>query len=314
MSLLTKRVSVHNYHKKPAQSYQYSPYPSKESPPNPNSRYEVIFPSVLSKFSKSHYLRTYIEQGIQGIRRKLTSKKVTDGCSLWIIQAIRAIVPDVPYEACCNILSTKSRRMWTAEWPIYPSYSAVGVEGGVKYVEVSRNVVLVRVAWRVAILSEKVIVLEVWYDLNGQTTVELEPLWPFPPLVNPNAGCHPSAISTTAIARGIIIWLHKTVSWLSEVFVHCFEVIHRDAAFRKKHKSLIGEIKQCIGQKPFLCSCQRYWTPWNFLTRDLPPIENRIRGNVEYKPWWSMNIDWKQPIMTSKKPLPQWQEWQWTPC
>ncbi|KAL7002093.1 hypothetical protein U1Q18_003246, partial [Sarracenia purpurea var. burkii] len=120
-----------------------------------------------------------------------------------------------------------------------PSHAPVCIEGSIKHVEESGNVVLVWEAVWPAILPEDGVVLFVGDDSNGQTPVNFEPLRAFSPIGKPYFGSHSPAVPAATIAGGIVVRIDEAVGGLNEVFVDGREVVNRDAALREENKPLI---------------------------------------------------------------------------
>lgn len=111
----------------------------------------------------------------------------------------------------CDIRSAVSCRMRAAPGPVDPCHAPVGCQRSMEHVQISWDVVLIRVAGRLAMPSEEGVVLVVCDYVHGYLTVELKPLRAFPPMIQHDLGRHVPAVSATALLGVLVVGLNEAV-------------------------------------------------------------------------------------------------------
>jgi len=121
------------------------------------------------------------------------------------------MVPDGLNEILGDTFSAISCRMGAASRPVDPCHTAVCIERPVEHVQVCGDVMLIRIARGPAVLPEEGVVLGLSNYVDGQLTVELEPLRTLPPLAKLDHWVHVIVIAATAMWGVFIVGLHKAV-------------------------------------------------------------------------------------------------------
>lgn len=98
---------------------------------------------------------------------------------------------------------------------------------------------LIWIASRPAVVPKEVVILDIRDSIYSHSSAHLKPLGTFPPMMKLYVRTHATAVTATPISGGFIIRVNKAVIRIYKILVNCLEVIDRDAALRKKDKSLI---------------------------------------------------------------------------
>lgn len=163
---------------------------------------------------------------------ELPGKKVTNiGDHSIVLTSGSISMPQPLQKLNSNISPNILGRMRSPSCPINPSQSPIRIPLPKLNADQCRQVMLITVTLRIAVLLEHGEITAVGDYLEREGAVDLEPLGAFSPLGEFDEGLHFGVVSSASYVAREIIGLHESFGGIHEVGVDGGEVEERNAGF-----------------------------------------------------------------------------------